>query len=121
MKGLPLDLQETISGFAERSPGVDERTTSYHTCGIVRPINSPKRIIDPKVGRIDSKVGREKNISQRKIRNTPRHFVPFLTARACFRCATTAKLSDNGCPTAGRRAILAGGAAIRYSLCITAS
>ena len=29
MKGLPLGLQETTSGFAERSPGVDERATSY--------------------------------------------------------------------------------------------
>jgi hypothetical protein len=27
VKGLPLGLQETISGFSERSTGVDERAT----------------------------------------------------------------------------------------------
>jgi hypothetical protein len=31
MKGVPLGLQETISGFAERSPRVAKRVTSYHT------------------------------------------------------------------------------------------
>jgi hypothetical protein len=121
MKGLPLGLQETIRGFAERSPGVDEKAISYHACAIVRPVISQKRTIDPKVGRIVTKVGREKSISQPKIRNTPRNFMPFLTARVCFRCATTAKLSDNGCPTAGRRAILAVGAAMLCSLCIAMS
>src|SRR5438067_3180221 len=101
MKGLPLGLQETIRGFAEHSPGVDERVTSYYACTIVRPVISQKRTIDPKVGRIVTKVGREKSVSQPKIRKMPRNFAPFLTARVCFRCATTANLSDNVCPTAG--------------------
>jgi hypothetical protein len=109
MKGVPLGLQETTSSFAEYSTEVDERATLYHAYVIVRPVIAQKRTIDPKVGRIVTKVGREKSVSQAKIRKPPRNFVPFLTARVCFRCAITAKLSDNGRPTAGRRAILAVG------------
>jgi hypothetical protein len=63
MKGLPLGLQETTSGFAERSPGVDKMATSYHAYTIIRPVISQKRTIDPKVDRIVTKVGREKSVS----------------------------------------------------------
>jgi len=45
MKGLPLCLQETTSGFAERSPGGDERVTSYQAYAIVLPIISEKRVM----------------------------------------------------------------------------
>ena len=121
MNGVPLGLQETISGFAERSTWVDERATSYHAYAIVRPVISQKRTIDPKVGRIVTKVGCEKSVSQPKISKTPRNFVLFLTARVCFRCAITAKLSDNVHPTAGRRAILAVGAVMLCRLCIAGS
>ena len=90
-----MGLQETTSGFAERSTWVDERVISYHTYVIVQPVISQKRTIDPKACRIVTKVCREKSVEQPKIRKTPRNFVPFLTARVCFRFATTAKLSDN--------------------------
>ena len=58
MKGLPVGLQETTSGFAEYSTGVDERAASDHDYPIVRSVIAQKRPIDPKVGRIDPKVGR---------------------------------------------------------------
>lgn len=121
MKGLPLGLQETISGFAEHSPGVDERATSYPTSAIVRPLIAQKRPMDPKGGRMVTKVGREKSVSQPKISNTPRNFGPLLTARVCCRCAITAKLSDNICPTGGRSARPSAGVAMLCSLCIPGS
>jgi hypothetical protein len=74
MKGLPLGLQETTSGFTERSPGGNERVTSYHAYAIVWPVISEKRTIDPMAGRIVTKVGREKSISQPKIRKMPRNW-----------------------------------------------
>ena len=80
-----------------------------------------KQVLAPKTGRIVTKIGREKNVSQPKIRQTSRNFAPFLTARVCFRYATTAKLSDNIHAAAGRRAILTGGAAMLYSLGIAES
>jgi hypothetical protein len=112
MKGLPLGLPEATSSFAECSTGVDERATSYYAYAIVRPVSSQKRTIDPKVGRIVTRVGREKSVSPPKIRKTPRNFVLFLTAKVCFLFAITAKLSDNVCPTARRCGILAVGAAM---------
>src|SRR5215510_12660567 len=61
MKGLPLGLQETTSGFQEPSTGLDERATSYYAYSIMRPVISQKRAIDPKVGRIARKICREKS------------------------------------------------------------
>ena len=95
MKGLPLSLQRTTSGFMERSPGVDERATSYHAYAMVRPVISQKRTIDPKVSRIVTKVGREESVEQPKISKTPQNFVRFLTARVCVRYPIMVKLSDN--------------------------
>src|SRR5437867_4927344 len=109
MKGLPLGVPETTSGFWGSSIGCAKgtlKTIPMPSCDLSSP---KKHAIDPKVGRIVAKVGREKSVSQPKIRKTPRNFMPFLTAKVCFRCATTAKLSDNVRPTAGQQAILAGG------------
>src|SRR5258705_8775585 len=121
MKGLPLGLHETISGFWERSTGVDERATSYHVYVIIQPVISQKRAIDPKVCRIVRKICREKSVSHAKIEKTLRNFMPFLTARVCFRFAITAKLSDNVCQTSGRQAIPLAGTAMLCSLCIAGS
>src|SRR5215510_15666812 len=118
MKGLPLGLQETTSGFREPATGRDERVTLYHAFAIIRPVISQKCSIDPKVCRIDPKVCREKSVWQPKIKKTSRNFTSFLTARVCFRCAITAKLSDNVRPTGGRRAIPSAGTVMLYSLCI---
>jgi hypothetical protein len=118
MKGLPLGLPETTSGFWKRSTGRDERITSYHPYVIMRPIIFQKRSIVTKVYRIVTKIGREKSVWQPKIKKTPRNFTPFLTARVCFRFPLTAKLSDNVRPTGGRRAIPSAGAAMLCSLYI---
>jgi hypothetical protein len=101
MKGLPLGLQETRSGFWGRSTGRDERATSYQADAIMRPVISQKRSIARKVCLIVTKVCREKSIWQPKSGKMPRNFVPFLTARVCFRFPTTAKLSDNVRTTCG--------------------
>ena len=121
MKGLPLGVLETTNGFSKRSTGRDESTTLYHPYVIIRSVIAQKRTIDPKVGRIVTKVSREKSISQPKIKKTPQNFVPFLTAKVCFRSATTAKLSDNVRLTAGQHVLLTGRAAMLYCLCIAGS
>jgi hypothetical protein len=81
MKGLPLGVPETTNGFSKRSTGRDESTTLYHPYVIIRSVIAQKRTIDPKVGRIVTKVSREKSISQPKIKKMPQNFVPFLTAK----------------------------------------
>ena len=48
IQGVPLGLQELTSGFAERSPVVDEGATAYHPYVIIRPVIRQKRVIDPK-------------------------------------------------------------------------
>src|SRR2546428_603169 len=112
IKGLPLSLHETTSGFWKRSTGRNERVTSYHPYVIMRPVIFQKRSIVTKVCRIVTKVCREKSVWQPKIKKTPRNFTPFLTARVCFRFAITAKLSDNVRLTGGRRAVPSAGAAM---------
>ena len=121
MKGLPLGLHGTTSGFWKRSTSRDGRVTSYYPCIIMRPVIFQKRSIVTKVGRIVTKVGREKSVWQPKITKTPQNFTQFLTARVCFRCAITAKFSDNGRPTGGRCARPSAGAVMLCSLCIAGS
>jgi hypothetical protein len=62
MKGLPLGLHETTSGFWGRSTGRDERATSYYAYVIMPPANSQKCSIITKICRIVTKVGREKSV-----------------------------------------------------------
>ena len=48
--------------------------------------------IDPKVGRIATKVCREESLGHPKTEKMPPKFPPFLTARVCFRSGTCGKL-----------------------------
>ena len=66
MKGLPLGLPETTSGFWRRSTGRDERATSYYAYVIMPPVISQKCSIVTKICRIVTKVCREKGVWQPK-------------------------------------------------------
>src|SRR5262249_13794700 len=124
-KGLPLCHerfaigpsrdQEELLGAAPQALTIGLQNTM--PTSVIRPAISPKCSIVTKVGRIVTKVGREKSVCSQKAEKTPRNFAQFLTARLCFRFPLTAKLSDNGRTTCKRRALPSASAIRLSSLC----
>jgi hypothetical protein len=101
MKGLPLGLHETTSGFWKRSTGCDARITSYYHDIIIWPVIFKKRSIVTKVGRIATKIGREKSVCSPKAEKTLQNFAQVLTARVCFPFPLMATLSDDDASSTG--------------------
>jgi hypothetical protein len=101
MKGLPLGLQETTSGFWGHSTGRDERATSYHTFAIMPPIISQKHSIVTKVCRIVTKVCREKSVWQPKAEKRLEISRNFSRQGYASDFRHTAKLSDNALMACG--------------------